>query len=104
MKSTIFCAALVLSTSAYAEPIVDPLRTHLIAGWMKYCTGNLRHPRQQEVMDTQGDLRLLQLRLRHHGRPDHTGDVRRPPEKRRIRQGMVDRCVRRSGCTAPTST
>jgi len=49
MKSITFGAAiLALATSAQAEPIVDPLRTHLIAGWQKYCLGTFDTPGNKE--------------------------------------------------------
>jgi hypothetical protein len=45
MKSTLFGAAiLALATSAYAQPVVDPLRTQLIEQWVKYCTGTMDTP------------------------------------------------------------
>jgi hypothetical protein len=44
MKSTVFAATiLALTSAASAEPIAEPLRTNLIAGWVKYCQGTFNN-------------------------------------------------------------
>ena len=55
MKSITFGAVILAlaASAAPAEPITDPLRTHLIAGWVKYCQGTFDTPSMKKSWTNQ---------------------------------------------------